>query len=73
MFIQQVLDKDAREQQEELEKVKQQKETYLQNLSELDHQIREKQGKRGGMNEEEYKLNVGLLKEYAQLKHQLHN
>lgn len=46
VFIQQVLDKDAREQQEEIEKERQQKESYLQNLSELEHQIKEKQGKK---------------------------
>lgn len=71
-FIKQVLHQDMIEQNEEKQKIRIQKEAYIRNLTELEDQIREKQGSKSAMNDQEIRINKSLLQDYSKLKSELY-
>jgi len=58
-----MLDNEAQEQKEEMEKVNKHRKMCIKNLEDIGKQIEEKRSQRNDMNETEVKINARLLEE----------
>lgn len=62
-FLRDMLDNEAQEQKEEMEKVNKHRKMCIKNLEDIGKQIEEKRSQRNDMNETEVKINARLLEE----------